>query len=455
MAERDGSPALMAQTDVTAAEVALELADVARAGELARRAIDDAEAAGVHDVLCEALLVLGRVQRPTGMAAAHRSFQRASDVAEAAGLTRWHLRARQELALMGWFTGDFGAMHETRGVAARYGAHATVAVIDLNLADIALSNFERVDCLTSATACVEASRRYGLATEPVANLWLAGAHALAGDDTAMDAAVAAALARDPGDPRMLADLYGRVLATRAAVRDELDELPALLDHMIEHVRRAPATRSVYPGRTIWVLLHTIADEDLGAAARAEYHDMTAPFGLPSLDLTGRVAEAVALGRRGRAEDAGTQFGAVLDELRRQPAGTGTVHVSLLLVARAAIRDGWGDPVAWLRASEAWFAARGFDRLVRRARALLGEAGAPVPRRGRGDSDVPAALRALGVTSREVDVLKLVVDGRSNKEIAAALFLSPKTVERHLTSLFLRTGVRNRQALAELGVAEFA
>ena len=63
----------------------------------------------------------------------------------------------------------------------------------------------------------------------------------------------------------------------------------------------------------------------------------------------------------------------------------------------------------------------------------------MPRRGRGDSEVPASLRALGVTSREVDVLKLVAAGRSNKEIAAELHLSPKTVERHLCSLFDRTG----------------
>ena len=126
-----------------------------------------------------------------------------------------------------------------------------------------------------------------------------------------------------------------------------------------------------------------------------------------------------------------------------------VRSHVLLVARAAIRDGWGDPVRWLRESEAWFAERRFDRLVRRARYLLGEAGAPVPRRGRGDSEVPASLRALGVTSREVDVLKLVVAGRSTKAIAAELYLSPKTVEHHLASLFARTGAANRQTLAEL------
>jgi DNA-binding CsgD family transcriptional regulator len=55
----------------------------------------------------------------------------------------------------------------------------------------------------------------------------------------------------------------------------------------------------------------------------------------------------------------------------------------------------------------------------------------------------------------VDVLKLAVRGRSTKEIAAELFLSPKTVERHLTSLFGRVGVRNRRELAEVGAAHLS
>jgi DNA-binding NarL/FixJ family response regulator len=64
--------------------------------------------------------------------------------------------------------------------------------------------------------------------------------------------------------------------------------------------------------------------------------------------------------------------------------------------------------------------------------------------------VPPSLRALGVTSREVDVLKLVAAGLSNREIGARLYLSPKTVERHLANLFDRAGVRDRHAL--VGVA---
>ena len=58
-----------------------------------------------------------------------------------------------------------------------------------------------------------------------------------------------------------------------------------------------------------------------------------------------------------------------------------------------------------------------------------------------------------MTSREVDVLKLVVAGRTNKEIAAELFLSPKTVERHLSQpVRPGSGVPNRRDLADAGAA---
>ena len=42
-----------------------------------------------------------------------------------------------------------------------------------------------------------------------------------------------------------------------------------------------------------------------------------------------------------------------------------LHVQELLIARAALRDGWGDPVTWLREAEAFFAAGGYDRTARR------------------------------------------------------------------------------------------
>ena len=53
----------------------------------------------------------------------------------------------------------------------------------------------------------------------------------------------------------------------------------------------------------------------------------------------------------------------------------------------------------------------------------------------------------GLTAREAEVLRLVAAGRSNPEIAAALFLSKKTVARHLSNIFTKLNVASRTAAA--------
>ena len=52
-----------------------------------------------------------------------------------------------------------------------------------------------------------------------------------------------------------------------------------------------------------------------------------------------------------------------------------------------------------------------------------------------------------LTSQENRVALLVAKGQSNKEVAATLFLSPKTVEHHLGSVFRKRGYRSRAELA--------
>jgi DNA-binding NarL/FixJ family response regulator len=79
-------------------------------------------------------------------------------------------------------------------------------------------------------------------------------------------------------------------------------------------------------------------------------------------------------------------------------------------------------------------------------------GAPLPRRGRGSSTVPHALRARGVTRREVDVLALVVEGLSNKQIGERLYLSPKTVEKHVEHVMDKMRTARRVDLAAAGQA---
>ncbi len=58
-----------------------------------------------------------------------------------------------------------------------------------------------------------------------------------------------------------------------------------------------------------------------------------------------------------------------------------------------------------------------------------------------DASIQAGRQEL--TSRELDVLRLVVDGKTNQEIALALAISVKTVEKHLGEVFAKLGVASR------------
>ncbi|MDP8991922.1 MAG: response regulator transcription factor [Actinomycetota bacterium] len=51
----------------------------------------------------------------------------------------------------------------------------------------------------------------------------------------------------------------------------------------------------------------------------------------------------------------------------------------------------------------------------------------------------------GLTAREVEVLHLVATGRGNREIAGDLFISEKTVARHVANIFLKLDVSSRSA----------
>jgi DNA-binding NarL/FixJ family response regulator len=57
--------------------------------------------------------------------------------------------------------------------------------------------------------------------------------------------------------------------------------------------------------------------------------------------------------------------------------------------------------------------------------------------------------ASGLTPQELQVAMVVAGGASNQEAAAALFLSQKTIEYHLSNIYRKTQLRSRSALAAL------
>ncbi|MGW4799402.1 helix-turn-helix transcriptional regulator, partial [Nonomuraea sp. NPDC004297] len=73
-------------------------------------------------------------------------------------------------------------------------------------------------------------------------------------------------------------------------------------------------------------------------------------------------------------------------------------------------------------------------------------------RAAGESARPATGPALDVlTPQELRIAGLVADGLSSKEIAAQLFLSPRTVEYHLYKIYPKLGIGTRTELARLVV----
>ena len=67
------------------------------------------------------------------------------------------------------------------------------------------------------------------------------------------------------------------------------------------------------------------------------------------------------------------------------------------------------------------------------------------RRGRLDLGVglPAERTLAGLTPRELEVLRLLVEGRSNRQIAEQLFISGKTASVHVTNILAKLGVHSR------------
>jgi DNA-binding NarL/FixJ family response regulator len=121
-------------------------------------------------------------------------------------------------------------------------------------------------------------------------------------------------------------------------------------------------------------------------------------------------------------------------------------LSRTLAGRALAQTGQRDrAIAELQLAAAALDACGALQYGRAAERELGILGHRPHRRSRPGKTGRPGIESL--TERERQVARLVVDRKTNQEIAAELFLSQKTVETHLSNIFNKIGVTSRVALA--------
>jgi len=169
---------------------------------------------------------------------------------------------------------------------------------------------------------------------------------------------------------------------------------------------------------------------------------------PSLGVDGRgwLARAEAEFRRARGENEPEAWQAVLDTFGpafRYEAARSRWRLAEALV-EAGDRDGaqeqWALAVATADELGAVPLRRALDDLGRRARL---SAGAAAARRGAGHGPLAA------LTSREVEVLRLLTAGHSNREIAGELFIAPKTASVHVSNILAKLGAASRTEAAAI------
>jgi DNA-binding CsgD family transcriptional regulator len=90
---------------------------------------------------------------------------------------------------------------------------------------------------------------------------------------------------------------------------------------------------------------------------------------------------------------------------------------------------------------------GFETAWSEGAALSIEEAIAYAQRGRGERKRPSSGWA-SLTPAELDVVRLVAEGMTNKDVAARLFISPRTVQAHLAHVFAKLGVSTRTQLAQ-------
>ncbi len=446
IADGFGNPITSSWADAVAARCAMDAGDLQGGERLARRSLASAEAAGLEgwaaEVAFESLEVIGRREQVRDLGAARAAFERAAQIADGQEFAVRRINALLELGTIDMIQGgDTARLCEAGDLARQAGAIATATAIDLQLANIWCLGTDLDQAMVAARRCEQGARLISAPRiEALALAAQALIYGIRGNRKAAKSATGRAESVLPGDPEVLAATWGQDRVVASLFRDDIRQ--AMRDAMtgMGYVEQAPRQA---PRRSwaFYALLQATSGGD-GQVALERARDAGAAVGWNQAWLV--YAQAVLEGRAGHHQRA-TDLAAEAEE-RFRPYAPWWNHLARRLVVADAIRDSWGNPAAWLREATREFDANGQHRLASACRVVLRQSGERAPRTGRGTAHVPAQMRRLGVTSREMDVFLLLAQGLSNAGIAAKLYISPKTVETHIANLVSKTGQAGRRDL---------
>jgi DNA-binding CsgD family transcriptional regulator/tetratricopeptide (TPR) repeat protein len=419
---------LSARAAVLSAEVALAGGDLDGARRTAEQVLATDRAG--PDALCHAFEIVGRSRRLHDLPAAAAAFGAALATAEQAGLPVWRLRALHELGTVDMFERmDVDRLLEARRLGEQMGALGTVAVLDLQLSACFTARWDLERCDAHAGSALELAGRLRLDQVAAKALaMMAGSASMRADVKATERLAARALAADPADPM----LAGFCRASAGMALFMAGDPAAALRPFAEGTAALSGLPNAEPIsiRALWPLIQAAHGDRRAAATLEEVRRL----GVDAFHLNRGLiafAQAVLEGRAGRPSRADAVVAGHATAFVNCETWADLAH---FIAAPRALADGWGEPVRWLTAARDRFTNLGLDRLAGRCTELLEDAS-------------PNPWADEGVTDREADVLRLVIAGLANKEIAAALRVSPRTVEKHIENLLRKTGARSRTELA--------
>jgi DNA-binding CsgD family transcriptional regulator len=410
----------------------------------AQAAVELAEAADDIAQLVQALAELGTVRMFHGLGVQHELMARALALESSAGEVVIEQSPTRELGRQLLYNDEFDqARHLLQAEAARALEHGSIdargeALLLLTELEIWSGNWPLAD--QYASECLELARQLDTTNgEPLALYGRALVDAHLGRVEAARAAAerGSALAAAIGDETF------RVLNEHVLGFLEL----SVGDPARAHARLGPlvgALRTMGAGTRFRVLPDAIeALISLGELDRAE------PL-IEELDAQGRTLD------RAWALATATRCRALLAAARGDPPGAlGHLQRALQEHQRVA------HPFELARTLRAQGMVLRRDKHKAAAKAALEQAlavfkrlGAPLwaqatkAELGRVGLRPAAPVGVNGVTAAEARVAELVAAGRTNREVAGELFMSPKTVEAHLSRIYRKLGVRSRTELAQ-------